>query len=109
MTIEQLDYSSSDITTSTTNNVMMLGKSPPPYQSVGIVLLKDYSLMGAFPSNASRPSPETTTVNMISSTIGGMSKGKEIVEMPSLSMHETLYDAIQSISDAYIDDHHLVA
>ena len=38
-----------------------------------------------------------------------MSKGKEIVEIPSLSPHEALYDSIQSVSNSYIDDHHLVA
>ena len=92
-----------------TNNVPMLGKSPPPYQSIGVGLLKYSSLMGVFPSNVSPPNPETTTVNMISSTTEGMSKEKEIAEIPSLHLHEALYDSIQSISDAYIDDHHLVA
>ena len=38
-----------------------------------------------------------------------MSKCKEIVELPSLSPHEALYDAIQFVSYAYIADHHLVA
>ena len=41
--------------------------------------------------------------------IKGMSKGKEIVESSSMSPHEALYDSIQSVSDAYIDDHQLVA
>ena len=38
-----------------------------------------------------------------------MYKGKEVVEFPSLSPHEALYDVIQYVSDAYIDDQHLVA
>ena len=47
-------------------------------------------------------------VNMISSTNGGMSKGKYIVETPSLGPHESLYHAIQSTFDAYFDDQNLV-
>ena len=82
------------------NNVLMLRQSPPPYQFIGVGILKDSSLMGVFPS---------TTINMISSSVGGMSKGKEIVEVPSLGPHEALYHSIQSTSYAYIDDQHLVA
>ena len=39
----------------------------------------------------------------------GMSKGKEIVESSSMSPHEALYNVIQYVYDAYIDDHNLVA
>ena len=38
-----------------------------------------------------------------------MSKRKYISEVPSLGPHEAMYHAIQSTSDAYIDDEHLVA
>ena len=65
--------------------------------------------MGVFPSTASPPSTEFSMVNMISSNIGGMSKGKEIVEIHSLGPHEALYHAIQSSSNDYFDDQHLVA
>ena len=51
VTIFQLEYYFPDITATMTNNVPMLGKSPPPYQSVGVGILKDSSLMGVFPSN----------------------------------------------------------
>ena len=62
--------------------------------------------MGVFPSTA--PSIEVATMNMIS-IAGHIPKGKEIVGMPSVGPHEALYDAIQSSSDVYYDDHHLVA
>ena len=48
VTIDQLDYCTPDITTSTTNTVPMLGKAPPPYHSVGFGLSKYYSLMESF-------------------------------------------------------------
>ena len=35
-TIDQLDFYTPDVTTSTANNIPMLGQSPPPYQSIGI-------------------------------------------------------------------------
>ena len=65
--------------------------------------------MGVFLSSSSPPITQVSTVNMISSTASDMSKGKKIVDTPYLSPPKTLYDAIQSISDEYIVDHHLVA
>ena len=41
--------------------------------------------------------------------IGGMSKGKEIVESSSLSPNKAMYESIQFVSNVYIDDHHLEA
>ena len=73
VTINQLDFFSPDVTIATTNNIPMLWKSPPPYQSVGIGLLKDSSLMGVFPLTT--PSMGVASVNMIS-TIGHIPKGK---------------------------------
>ena len=55
------------------------------------------------------PTSQVALVNMISSTADDISKGKTIVDVPSLSPPEALYDAIQSTSNSYIDDHHLVA
>ena len=63
VTINQLDFCTPDVTTSTTNNIPMLGSSPPPYQSIGVGMLKDSSLMGIFPSTP--PSMDTMTVHMI--------------------------------------------
>ena len=73
VTINQLDYCTSDVTTPTTNNIPMLWKSSPPYQSIRVGMLKDSTLMGVFPS--APPSTEVAIVNMIS-TIGYSTKGK---------------------------------
>ena len=64
--------------------------------------------MGVSPSTASHPSTQISTVNMISSITSDMSKRKEIVETPTLIPPKSLYHVIQSNSDAYIDEQHLV-
>ena len=106
VTIDQLDHCTPDVTTPTTNNIPMLGESPPPSHSIGVGMLKDSTLMGVFQS--APYSTETATVNMIS-TFGYDPKGKKVVESFSLSLHEAVYDAIQSIFDVHSDDLHLVA
>ena len=70
--------------------------------------MKDSSLMGVFLSSFPPYATQVSMVNMISSTTSDTSKGKEITETPSLGHLEALYGAIQSASDAYVDDHHLV-
>ena len=65
ITIDQLDFYTPDVTTSMDNNIPMLSQSPPPYQSIGVGMLKDSSLMGIFPSTP--PSTDTMTVHMITS------------------------------------------
>ena len=81
LTIDQLDFCSHDVTTPTVNNISMLVQSPPHYQSVGVGMLKDSTLMGVFPSTP--PIMEVATVNMISTT-GHSPRGKEVVESSSL-------------------------
>ena len=73
VTIDQLYYYTLDVTTPMTNNIPMLGQSPPPYQSIRIGMLKYSTLMGVFP--LAPPSTELVIVNMIS-TIGFSTKGK---------------------------------
>ena len=106
VTINLLDFCTVDVTTPMENNIPMLGQFPPPYHSIGVGMLKEFSLMGILPSAPS--SIETKTVNMISS-FGYDPKGKQVVDSPSHSLHEAVYDAIQSISNAHTDDLHLVA
>ena len=84
----------------------MLGQSPPPYQSIGVGMLKDSSLMGIFPSTP--PNMDTATVHMIASFYYEP-KGKQVVDSNSLSSHEALYDTIQTFSDDHTNDLHLVA
>ena len=66
MTIDQLDFLSLNVTTPTTNNIPILGQSPPPYQLIGVGMLKDSTLMGVFP--LAPPSTKVATMNMISTT-----------------------------------------
>ena len=106
VTINQLEFCSPDVTTPTTNTIPMLGQYPLPYQSIGVGMLKDSTLMGVFPSTP--PSTEVATVNMISITDHSY-RGKEVVETSSLGPYEALYDAIQSVFDEHYDDHHIVA
>ena len=73
VTIDQLEFCSPDVTTPTANNIPMLGQSPPHYQSIGVGMLNDSTLMGVFPSTP--PSTEVETMNMISTT-GYSTKGK---------------------------------
>ena len=91
VTINQLDLCTPDVTTPMENNIPMLGQFPPPYQLIGVGILKDYSLMGAFPSTP--PNTKTTTINIISS-FGYDPKGKEVVESTSLSPHEVMYNVV---------------
>ena len=77
ITIDQHYFYTLDVTTSTANNIPMLGQSPPPYQSIGVGMLKDSSLMGVFPSTP--PSTDTATVHMIAS-FDYEHKGKQFIE-----------------------------
>ena len=62
--------------------------------------------MGIFPSNP--PNIDTSTVNMISS-FDYDPKEKQIVDSTSLSLHEAMYNVIQTLSDDHTNDLHLVA
>ena len=84
----------------------MLGQSPPPYQSIGVGMLKDSSLMGIFPSTP--PSMDTTVVHMITS-FDYEPKGKHVVESTSLSPQKAMFDTIQTFFDDHTDDLHIVA
>ena len=106
VTIDQLDFCTPNVTTSTANNIPMLVQSHPPYQSIGVGMLKDSSLMGIFPSTP--PSTDTATVHMISS-FDFEPQGQNVVESTSLSPHEAMYDTIQTFSNDHTDDLHLVA
>ena len=62
--------------------------------------------MGIFPSTPH--STDTTTVHMITS-FDYEPKGKQVVESTSLSLHEEMYNIIQTLSDDHTDELHLVA
>jgi len=82
----------------------MLGLSPPPYQSIGVGMLKDSSLMGVFSSTP--PNTDTAKVNMIAS-FDYDPKGKQIVGSTSLSLHEEMYNIIEALFDDHTDELHL--
>ena len=84
----------------------MLGYSPPTYQSIGVGMLKDSSLMGILSSTP--PNTDMVTVNMILS-FDYDPKGKQIVESTSLSPHEEMHNIIQTLSDDHTNELHLVA
>ena len=63
--------------------------------------------MGFFPLSNHPPASQTTSINMMSTSI--IDKGKYIVESASLTPFKEVYNAIQSTSDPTINDHLLVA
>jgi hypothetical protein len=114
-----LDFCTTDARAPATNNIPFLGDHKITYESVGVGLLKDSSLMGTFPT----PLPPTThhisTVDMIS-TMDYQSLASSdpwIVPCPlelklgdtvPLSPTEKSYVSIQSASPSSDDQHLLV-
>ena len=62
--------------------------------------------MGIFPSTP--PSMDTATVNMIAS-FDIEPQGTNVVESTLLTLHEAMYDTIQTCSDDHTNDIHLVS
>jgi hypothetical protein len=120
VTIDQLDFYTPDAHAPSTNNIPFLGDHKITYESIGVGLLKDSSLMGTFPT----PLPPTThhvaTINMILTMVYQSleSSNPWIVPTPleldalgdtmPLSLAETSYVSIQSASPSS-DDQHLLA
>jgi hypothetical protein len=65
--IDQLYFCTPDTRIFATNNIPFLGDHLVTYESVGVGLLKDSSLMGTFPTPLPPTTPHISTVNMISS------------------------------------------
>lgn len=65
ITIDQLTYFSSDPASS--EIIQHVGKTTIPYMDVGVGLIKDSGLLGAFSFPPPNVSPPTTTIRMISS------------------------------------------
>jgi hypothetical protein len=64
VTIDQLDYCTPEARTEMTNNIPFLGDSKITYESVGVGLLKESSLMGSFPTPFPPITQHITTFNM---------------------------------------------
>ena len=65
-TINQLDCCTPDLCNHGSNNVPFVDDFKPSYESVGVGLLKDSSLMGTFPLSTLNPPPKVSMVNTIS-------------------------------------------
>jgi hypothetical protein len=120
VTIDQLDFCTLDAHAPTTNNIPFLGDHKIMYAIIGVVLLKDYILMGTLPT----PLPPTThhiaTIDMISTTTYQSLESSDPWIVPStlefdalgdtmpLSPAKTSYFSIQSTSPSS-DDQHLLA
>ena len=66
VTIDHLDFCTPNLRGQHTNNVPFVEGSNISYESVGVGLLKDSSLMGTFPLPTLNPPPKVATVNTIS-------------------------------------------
>ena len=105
--IDQLDFCTPYLHGSHASNVLFIDGSSSSYESVGVRLLKDSSLMGAFPSSP----PTVASVNMITSLVQQSQDSFDpwVVLDPStveflgdampLSIAKEQYVAIQAASD----------
>ena len=120
VTVDQLYFCTPNARALATNNIPFLGDHKITYESIGVGLLKDSSLMGTFPT----PLPPTTlhisTVNMISTMPYQSLESSDPWIVPSplefnalgdimpLSPAKTSYVSIQFASPSS-DDQHLLA
>ena len=103
-----------------TNNIPLLGDHKITYESIGVGLLKDSTLMGTFPTPLPLTTHHIATVNMISTMAYQSLESSDpwivpsplefdaIGDMVPLSSAETSYVSIQYASPL-LDDQHLLA
>ena len=122
VTIDQLDYCTLNIHNHGANNAPFVEYSKSFYESVGVGVLKDSSLMGNFPSTPHNPPQQIYTIHMISITtpksfelydpwvVPNQSKIDLLDDTMPLNHDESIYDAIQaSYYISTCNDKHLVA
>ena len=114
VTIGQLGYCTPNLRTQTTKNVPFVDDSKLSYESVGVELLKDSSLMGTFPFSTLNSPPKVSIVNSISTlsqqSLGSFSQGavlgpissflpisQDPIPLPSSSSSEHLETSNQRI------------
>jgi hypothetical protein len=119
VTVDQLDFCTPNARIPTTNNIPFLGDHPVTYESVGVGLLKDSSLMGTFPTPLPPTAHHISTVNMISTMPYQSLESSDPWIVPSpmefdvlsdtmpLSPAEAAYVAIQSASPSSNNSHSL--
>jgi hypothetical protein len=101
VTVDQLDYCTPDLHNSATNNVPFLGSSLG-YESVGVGLLKDSSLVGIFPV----PPPDTPEVSMLNMILTQVQQSLESLDplvVPSLYEHSyfVVSRSLENETDTY--------
>jgi hypothetical protein len=94
VTIDQLDYCTPDIHNNIANNIPFLGHSNIEYESVGVGLLKDSSLMGIFPFPSPDPPHQVSTINMLSTTVKQSPESFDPWVIPSPFELESLGDTM---------------
>jgi hypothetical protein len=119
VTIDQLDFCTPDAHIPATNNIPFLRDHPVTYESIGVGLLKDSSLMGTFPTPLPPAAHNISVVNMISTLPYQSLESSNPWIVPSplefdvlgdtmpLSPAEAAYIAIQSASPSSNDSHSL--
>jgi hypothetical protein len=119
VTVDQLDFCTPDARIPATNNIPFLGDHMVTYESVGVGLLKDSSLMGTFPTPLPPTTPHIAAVNMISTLPYQSLESSDPWIVPSplefdglsdtmpLSPAEAAYVAIQSASPSSNTSHSL--
>jgi hypothetical protein len=112
-----LDFCTPDARAPATNNIPFLGDHKIMYESIGVGLLKDSSLMGTFPTTLPPTTHHIATVDMISTAAYQSLESSDpwIVPCPlefdalgdtmPLSPAKTSYVSIQSASPSSNDQH----
>jgi hypothetical protein len=120
VTVDQLDFYTTDARAPATNNIPFLGDHKIMYERVGVGLLKYPSLMGTFPTPLPLTTHHIATVDMILITAYQSLESSNPWIVPSplefdalgdtmpLSLAKTSYVSIQSTSPLS-DDQHLLA
>jgi hypothetical protein len=117
VTIDQLDLCTPNTCVPATNNIPFLGDHKITYESISVVLLKDSSLMGTFPTPLPPTAHHIAMINMILTTVYQSLESYEpwivpsllefdvLVDTMPLSPAKTSYISIQSASPSSDDQH----
>jgi hypothetical protein len=121
VTVDQLDFCTTDACAPATNNITFLGDHKITYESIGVGLMKDSSLMGTFPTPLPLTTHHIATINMILSAAYQSLESSDpwIVPRPlefdalsdtmPLSPAETSYVSIPSTPPSSNDQHLLAS
>jgi hypothetical protein len=97
VTVDQLDFCTTDARTPATNNIPFLGYHKITYERTGVGLLKDSSLMGTFPTPLLPTTHHISTVDMISTATYQSSKSSDSWIVPCPLEFDALGDTVPLI------------